>query len=156
MEVVVDSLSVDIDAFLSRPLCCFLAQRGDRGARVSPLWYLWEPNTEVCWIIAQFRDRSYPERVERHPESAVAVVDFAPREGRLEHVGLRGTASLAPWDDARADRLLRRYLGDERSAWDEAFRGLDGEDYGFIRMDPDTAVARGYSYATRLGGDEDN
>jgi hypothetical protein len=154
MEVVADSLSLDIDAFLSRPLCCFLAQRGDTGARVSPLWYLWEPAPETCWIIAQFRDRSYPERVERAPESAAAVVDFAPREGRLEHVGFRGTASLEPWDDARASRLLRRYLGDDRSAWDEVFRGLDGEEYGFIRLDPETAAARGYSYATGFGVDQ--
>lgn len=155
MEVVADSLPVDIDAFLSRPLCCFLAQRGDTGARVSPLWYLWEPDAETCWIITQFRDRSYPERVERHPNSAVAFVDFAPQEGRLEHVGLRGAASLEPWDDARADRLLQRYLGDDRSAWDEAFRGLDGEDYGFIRLAPETAVARGYSYATGFGDSEE-
>jgi hypothetical protein len=143
MEVVGGSFSVDIDAFLSRPLCSLLAQRGATGARVSPPWYLWESEAETCWLIAQVRDRSSPERVERAPESAVAAVDFAPREGRLEHVGVQGTAPLESWDDARSARLPRRYRCEERSAWDEASRGLDGEECGFIGLDPETAVARG-------------
>ena len=155
MEIVENYLPVDIDAFLSRPLFCFLSQRGDGGARVSPLWYLWDPEAETCWMVAQLAGRSYPERVRQYPDSALAVVDFDPYAGRVGHVGMRGRASLEPWDDAVADRLLRRYLGPDRSAWDEGFRGLDGDGYRLLRFDPATVVARGGTHDTGLRRTDD-
>ena len=81
-----------------------------------------------------------------YPESALAVVDFDPATGRVEHVGMRGEATLEPYGRPRAGRLFEKYLGDDREAWPETFRGLDAESYRLIRFDPETVVARDQSY----------
>ena len=41
MEVLESDPAVPLDAFLYRPLFCFLARQSDAGARVLPLWFLW-------------------------------------------------------------------------------------------------------------------
>lgn len=148
MELVEDELDVSLATFLDAPRCCFLAQSSDEGPRVSPLWYLWEE--ETVWIVAQLPGRSYPQRVEQYPESALAVVDFDAVAGRVRHVGMRGTASLEPWDSERADRLLVGYLGEDREEWDETFQGLSAEEYRLLRFVPETVVARRTDYETGL------
>jgi hypothetical protein len=150
MELVEDTLETGLDAFLARPLFCFLAQRSGDGPRVSPLWFLWEDG--AVWNVAQLRDRSYPRRVREYPDSAVAVVDFDPETGRVEHVGMRGTASLEAFDRSKAGRLLEKYLGDERAEWPERFLGLDTDDYRLVRFVPETVVARDQSYSVPTGG----
>jgi hypothetical protein len=149
MEIVEDHLGADLDDVLQSPLFCFLSQCSDDGSRVSPLWFLWEDDS--LWMIAQLPNRSYPRRVRDYPECAVAIVDFDPHEGRVRHVGMRGDATLEPWDPDRADRLLTKYLGDNERDWDDGFRGLDGENYRLIRFDPETVVARGGTHETGLG-----
>lgn len=144
MKLVEDGLDVPLDDFLARPLFCFLAQESGDGARVSPLWFLWEDG--AVWNIARRPGRSYPDRVERHPRSAVAVLDFDPSTGRVEHVGMRGIASLVPFDRDRADRLLEKYLGPDQAEWPEMFSDLPPEAYPLIRFDPETVVARDQSY----------
>ena len=144
MEIIEDGLEVALDEFLARPLFCFLAQRSGEGPRLSPLWFLWED--AAVWNVAWLDERSYPERVQEYPETTVAVVDFDPATGRVEHVGMRGEATLEPYDCSRADRLFEKYLGDDREAWPETFRGLDAESYRLIRFDPETVVARDQSY----------
>ena len=144
MELIEDTLETGLDAFLARPLFCFLAQRSGSGPRISPLWFLWEDG--AIWHVAQLDDRSYPRRVRDYPESAVAVVDFDPERGRVEHVGMRGTATLEQYDPVRADRLLEKYLGEERPEWPERFLGLDTDDYRLVRFVPETVVARDQSY----------
>jgi hypothetical protein len=146
MDVVENTLGPALDEFLDRPLFCSLAQASVEGPRVSPLWFLWEDG--AVWIIAQLEGRSYPGRVERDPRTALAVVDFEPSEGRVEHVGMRGQAGLEPYDTGRADRLLAKYLGEDRGEWPERFAGLPPEDYRLIRFDPETVVARDQSYDT--------
>jgi hypothetical protein len=84
--------------------------------------------------------------VRAYPESALAVVDFDPATGRVEHVGMRGEATLEPYDRSRADRLFEKYLGDDREAWPEMFRGLEADEYRLVRFDPETVVARDQSY----------
>ena len=150
MELVEDTLETGLDTFLARPLFCFLAQRSASGPRISPLWFLWEDG--AVWNVAQFRDRSYPRRVREYPDSAVAVVDFDPGTGRVEHVGMRGTASLEAFDRSKAGRLLAKYLGDERREWPERFVGLETDDYRLIRFDPETVVARDQSYPVSGSG----
>ncbi|WP_440765231.1 pyridoxamine 5'-phosphate oxidase family protein [Natronorubrum sp. DTA7] len=152
MNIIEDSLECDLESFLARPLFCFVAQSSDAGPRVSPLWFLWEDAT--LWTIAQLRGRSYPSRVERYPKSAVAIVDFDARAGRVEHVGMRGEASLEPYDADCAERLLRKYLGGEQAAWPETFRGLDPCEYRLIEFDPDTLVARDQSYPAPTDPDD--
>jgi hypothetical protein len=67
--------------------------------------------------------------VREYPESALAVVDFEPATGRVEHVGMRGEATLEPYDRSRAGRLFETYLGDDRGGWPEMFRGLEADEY---------------------------
>jgi hypothetical protein len=143
MEVVENSLDAPLSAVLDRPLFCFLAQRSAAGPRVSPLWFLWEDRR--LWLVAQLADRSYPERVRRDPRAAVAVVDFDPAVGRVHHVGMRGEASLEPYDDDRATRLFRNYLGDPAD-WPDRFLDLDPEKYRLVEFRPETVVARDQSY----------
>jgi nitroimidazol reductase NimA-like FMN-containing flavoprotein (pyridoxamine 5'-phosphate oxidase superfamily) len=149
MDVVENTLGVDLDEFLDRPRFCFLAQASEAGPRVSPLWFLWEDG--AVWIIAQLENRSYPDRVERDPRTALAVVDFDFSAGRVEHVGMRGRANLEPYDAGRADRLLSKYLGNDQEEWPGRFVGLPAEDYRLIRFDPETVVARDQSYASPVG-----
>jgi predicted pyridoxine 5'-phosphate oxidase superfamily flavin-nucleotide-binding protein len=149
MEIVENSLGVPIDEFLDRPLFCFLGTVSAAGdPRVSPLWYHWEAGT--AWIIAD-TERTCLDRVERHPAVALAVVDFSPRTGRVQHVGLRGRGSVEPFDADLARRLLARYLGEDRSAWDGRFEALDPDRWRLLRIDPGTAVARDQSFVPSLG-----
>ena len=149
MEIIEDGLEVALNEFLGRPLFCFLAQRSGEGPRLSPLWFLWEDG--VIWNVAQLDGRSYPDRVREYPETAVAVVDFDPATGRVEHVGMRGEATLEPYDRSRAGRLFEKYLGDERRERPETFLGLDADDYRLVRVVPETVVARDQSYPAPAG-----
>ena len=81
---------------------------------------------------------------------SAAVVDFDARSGRVIHVGFRGEATIEPFDEGRTDRLLERYLGRRKSAWDQRFVGLDPDQWGFIRFDPETVVARDQSFVPGL------
>lgn len=144
MELVENTLDTSLDTFLDRPLFAFLAQRADDGPRLSPLWFLWEDG--ALWHVARLEGRSYPERVREDPATAVAVVDFDPATGRVEHVGMRGTAALEPYDEGRADQLFRKYLGDDPAEWPESFVSFDTSGYRLIRVDPETVVARDQSY----------
>jgi hypothetical protein len=149
MEIVENWLDIELNEFLDRPQFCFFAQCSDSGARVSPLWYLWED--ELVWLIAQLPERSYPQRVKQYPRSAIGIVEFEPQNGTVRHVGMRGEATLEAFNQDRAERLLRRYLGNDKSEWDRGFVGLDKENYRLIRFEPETVVARGGTHKTGLG-----
>lgn len=150
MEIVEDTLTVTLDEFLDRPLFCFFAQSSDTGPRLSPLWFLWEEG--AVWNVARLSDRTYPERVRQYPQSALAVVDFDPATGRVEHVGMRGEATLEPYDTARADRLFENYLGEQKSEWPDMFLDFDTDEYRLIKFNPETVVARDQSYPAPDGG----
>jgi len=147
MEVVENTLDVDVAAFLGRPLFCFLATVDDGAPRVSPLWFLWED--DAVWIVADTQ-RTYPHRIEQNPETAIAIVDFDRTTGTVQHVGMRGRATVEPHDPSRAERLLAKYLGPERAEWDDS-RFPDPREWddtmATVRFDPDTVVARDQSYA---------
>jgi predicted pyridoxine 5'-phosphate oxidase superfamily flavin-nucleotide-binding protein len=148
MDVIENTLDVDLETFFERPLFSFLGTATEAGhPRVSPLWFRWEDG--AIWHIAEAH-RSYPDRVQRRPETALAVVDFDPAAGRVEHVGMRGRTTVEPHDPERAIRLLKRYLGPEMDEWDDS-RFPDphewGEGFVMLRFDPETVVARDQSYA---------
>ena len=151
MEIVENSLGTDIDSFLERPLFCFLGTVDGGDPRVTPLWFLWEDG--AVWTVAN-GEKSYPKRVEAHPETAVAVIDFERATGRVEHVGMRGRATVEPHDPDRAIRLLKPYLGPDPEAWDQD-RFPDphewGEEMVMLRFVPGTVVARDQSYAPAPG-----
>jgi len=106
----------------------------------------------AAWIIARLEGRSYPERVRRDSRTALAGVDFDPATGRVEHVGMRGRSSLEPYDEARAERLLASYLGDDRAEWPEAFVDLDPGGYRLLRFEPETVLARDQSSPAPAAG----
>jgi nitroimidazol reductase NimA-like FMN-containing flavoprotein (pyridoxamine 5'-phosphate oxidase superfamily) len=138
--------SVDLDAFLARPLFAHLATASELGPRESPVWFLWEDG--AIWIIGSRRDDTFPARIEREPRCAIGIVDFDRSRGLVQHVGFRGRATVMPFDKERARRLLRRYLGEEEAQWDQRFRAtLVDCDNVLIRFEPETAVARDVSYA---------
>ncbi|WP_336345483.1 pyridoxamine 5'-phosphate oxidase family protein [Halalkalicoccus ordinarius] len=146
MEIVEDTLGIDLETFLARPLFCFLATASPDGPRVSPLWYLWEEG--ALWIAVNPETKSYPGRIEDDPRTALAVVDFDARRGLVQHVGMRGRASLEAFDPDRTRRLFRRYLG-PAERWDRRFHAVfDRSDrYRLVRFEPETVVARDQSYA---------
>lgn len=143
--------SVDLDEFLSRPLFGYLATASEAGSRVSPVWFLWED--EAIWILGNRESDTFPARIERDPRSALAVVDFDRTTGLVHHVGIRGRARVLPLDEARAKRLLRRYLGAREDRWDEPrfIEPLHDPGIVFIRFDPETVVARDLSYRPSSG-----
>ncbi len=143
MDVVENTIDAGLDAVLERPLFCFLAQCSPGGPRVSPLWYLWEDGR--IWVIAT-RSRSYVDRIETDGRTALAIVDFEARTGRVQHIGMRGQALIEPFDADLADRLIARYLGDEENEWPNRFADLKPADHAVIRFDPETVVARDQSY----------
>ena len=137
--------TVDLEEFLSRPLFAHLASASEEGPRESPVWFLWEDG--AVWVIGSRRDDSFPRRIEREPRCALGIVDFDRERGLVHHVGMRGCASIEPFDRGRATRLLRRYLGERIAAWDRRFQDtLEDADNVLIRFSPETIVARDQSY----------
>lgn len=139
--------TVDVDEFLSRPLFAHLGTASSFGPRVSPVWFLWEDG--AVWIIGNRKSDTFPKRVEEEPRCAIAIIDFDRSEGLVHHVGLRGRATVEPFDKDRARRLLRRYLGEREQLWDAGrfIEPLDDPDNVFVRFEPETAVARDQSYS---------
>jgi nitroimidazol reductase NimA-like FMN-containing flavoprotein (pyridoxamine 5'-phosphate oxidase superfamily) len=138
--------TLDLDEFLSRPLFAYLATVSEFGPRVSPVWFLWEEG--AIWIIGNRRSDTFPAQVEREPRCAATMVDFDRHRGMVHHVGMRGRATVAPFDRERALRLLRRYLGPDPAKWDAGrfVRPLDDADTVLVRFDPQTVVVRDQSY----------
>ena len=134
----------DIDDFLQRPLIAHLASASEDGPRESPVWFLWEEG--AIWLIGNGRD-SFPKRIQKDGRCAIGIVDFDLQRGLLQHVGFRGVARVVPLDRGRLHRLLRRYLGDDESAWNPGFRAsvIDGLDL-MVRFEPISIVARDQSY----------
>jgi hypothetical protein len=147
MKVIRDRpRTVDVEEFLARPLFAHLSTSSPEGPRESPVWFLWDE--EALWILGSRRTDTFPIRIERDPRCAVGIVDFDRTSGRVQHVGLRGRATVEPFDAERARRLLSRYLGYDESAWDHRFRrALEGRDQELlVRLLPESAVVRDVSY----------
>jgi hypothetical protein len=137
--------SFDLDQFLARPLFCHLATHSPAGPRNSPLWFLWEE--ESVWIIGDESTDTFPGRIRDEPRCAISIIYFDKRTGRVEHVGMRGQASIKPFSQQRARRLLRRYLGEQETTWDDRFRTtLTHPTNLLVRFDPETVVVRDVSY----------
>ena len=135
---------LDLDAFLSRPLMAHLATASSEGPRESPVWFLWEDG--MVWLIGSARD-SFPRRIAEDERCAIGIVDFDLGTGRLQHVGMRGTAEVTALHEERLHRLLIRYLGGDTSAWNPHFRRrvIDELDL-MVRFSPTSIVARDQSY----------
>src|SRR5262249_43026881 len=106
----------DLHEFLSRPLFAHLAHASEHGPRDSPVWFHWDGS--AVWIIG---GDTFPANLRRDPRCAVGVVDFDPATGRCQHVGIRGTAEVLPFDTATARTIFRRYFGPDEADWDPRF-----------------------------------
>ena len=134
-----------LDEILARPLFAHLATASESGARESPVWFLWED--EALWIIGNYKTDTFPSRVERESRCSIGVVDFNVSTGLVQHVGLRGEATVQPHDVVKAKHLLSRYLGNEQEQWDTRFlQVLGNTDFVMVCFVPETAVVRDQSY----------
>jgi hypothetical protein len=104
-----DRAKFELDEFLSRPLVLHVSTTSTEGARNSVFFFLWEEG--AFWMILEEGYNTVQARVRADPRVALGIVDFDPSAGFLQHVSVRGHASLEPWDDDRAGRLLDRYYG---------------------------------------------
>jgi hypothetical protein len=127
-----------------------LATASAEGPRESPVWFFWED--DAIPVIGEGGD-SLPKRIERDPRCAVGVVEFDSSEAVVKHVGVRGEGSVEPLDPDRAERLLMRYIGYDREAWDPIFRAVlaEPEEFLLVRVEPETIVTRDQSYTPSLG-----
>ena len=146
MKVIRDrEHSPSLEEFLLRPLFAHLATASEDGPKDSPVWFLWEDS--ALWIIGNKKTDTFPKRIQGDPRCAVGIVDFDVQTGLVEHVGMRGFATLETFDTRRARTLLRRYLGNDESTWDERFRvALTDPDNVLIKFNPQTVVVRDVSY----------
>lgn len=144
-----DVTDFDIDDFLTRPLIAHLATASTEGPRESPVWFLWEDS--VIWLIGNSGD-SFPRRIATEERCAIGIVDFDLAAGRLQHVGMRGTAEVVDLQPERLHRLLSRYLGWDGTAWNPEFRRrvIDHLDL-MVRFSPTSIVARDQSYFSTTG-----
>lgn len=141
----------DLGEFLARPLFAHLAHASDHGPRASPVWFRWDG--AAVWVIG---GRSFPANLNRDPRCAISIVDFAPATGRCQHVGMRGTAAVRPFDGAVARAIFQRYMGPDEADWDRRFADVfDGSAAPeIVRISPETVVVRDQSYRpTRWAGD---
>lgn len=147
-----DRAQFDLEEFLGRPLLAHVASFSDAGPRSSLFWYLWED--AALWMILEEGFNTLQERIRADPRVAVGFADFDPATGFLQHVSVRGSASLEPWDDERAGRLLRRYycqLQDYREAaphLGEEVRGA--HPMLFLRIHPESVFLREQSYRDQV------
>ncbi len=133
----------DLDEFLSRPLFAHLAHTSAGGPRESPVWFHWDGR--CLWIIG---GDTFPENLKRDPRCAVGIVDWDRRTGLCQHVGIRGTASVVPFDADRAKIIFRRYFGPDETTWDRRFAEVWTGNSGLemVCVTPETVVVRDQSY----------
>jgi hypothetical protein len=107
--------SVDITAFLQRPL---VARVATNGPTLRPIWYLYEEPT-FFWLTDT---SSYLHEAVLRGEHLVLVVDDCDiSTGEVIYVRARGQAEIIAVDKPRAMRKFARYLGGDESRWDPRF-----------------------------------
>lgn len=147
-----DRARFDLDEFLSRPLVAHISTGSSAGSRNSVFFYIWEDH--ALWMILEEGFNTVQARVRKDPRVAVGVVDFDPRTGFLQHVSIRGSASLEPWDDDRAGRLLHRYYrhldGYDRPAPQPGERTTGRLPMIFLRVVPDSVMLRDLEYRSTV------
>lgn len=149
MRIIHGARSFDHEEFLRRPLFAHLATAAGEGPRDSPVWFVYED--EAFWIIGDTAHDTFPGRVAARPACALGIVDFDRATGLVQHVAVRGTAEVVPFDAERARRIFRKYMGDE-ARWDPRFLPTveDVTDTAvFVRVVPETMLVRDQSYRPR-------
>ena len=131
----------DIDAFLAQPLVARLATQGPT---IRPLWYLWEDG--AFWWLSGSWSR-LPARLAADPRVALVVDTCDLATGEVLQVYASGWAETHPYDNDRAYRKLRRYLGDDETTWEPSFGSEMVDDATvLIRLVPERLTARDLSF----------
>ena len=127
--------------FLTRPLFAHLATTSKTGPYTTPLWFSWEAGS--IWLIGNLSSDPFPAHIAREPRCAISIMDFERQCGLVQHVELRGRAIVERWDQARALRLTRRYLGLRTAEWDPRLCArLEHVDNVLIRFAPEAVSQR--------------
>ena len=146
MKLIEDrSKRVNLETFLAKPLFAHLATNSEKGVRNSPVWFYWDD--QAVWIIGDAETDTFPRRVAKDESCAFSIVDYDRNTGKVEHVGMRGQATVQDFDPVIARALLSRYLGSEEAQWDKRFLvALESSTSLLVRFVPDTVVSRDVSY----------
>lgn len=133
-----------LDAFLGQPLVAHLATAGRSGPTVRPIWYLWEERA-FWWLTGGWSKLG--RLLDRDPAVALVVDTCDLDLGEVLQVTARGTAETHPFDEDRARRWGRRYLGPDEQHW-RRFQGgvFDDPTTRFVSLRPTTLRARDLSY----------
>ncbi len=145
-RIIHGSRSFDHEAFLQRPLFAHLATVADAGPRDSPVWFVFEDG--AFWIIGDTAADTFPARIAAAPVCALGIVDFDRATGLVQHVAVRGTGAVVPFDADRARRIFCKYMGAE-SEWDPRFRPTVDDPPPtavFVRVVTETMLVRDQSY----------
>ena len=133
-----DSYPFDVDAYLAAPR---VARVATAGPLVRPVWFLWEDAT-FWWITGSYA--RLPELLAEDPRVALVVDTCDLHTLEVRQVTARGNAEVVPFDPARAERKLTRYLGPDQRIWPQDFRNF-GPDTRFVRLVPTSLSARDLS-----------
>jgi hypothetical protein len=138
--------TVDVNAFLQRPL---LARVATNGPTLRPVWYLYERPT-FFWLTDT---STHLHRAVLRSEPLVVVIDECDiGTGEVIHVRARGQAEIIPVDRDRAMRKFARYLGPDESLWDPRFvPSLDVPSTRMCRFTPSSIEAADVSFIVRRG-----
>ncbi|WP_411954303.1 pyridoxamine 5'-phosphate oxidase family protein [Alkalibacillus sp. S2W] len=150
MKIIADRhKSFELEELLEKPLFAHLATVENDLPKDTPCWFHWEDGH--LWIIGTPSD-TFPNRIKQHPKCAIGIIDFNPHTGLVLHAGFRGTATVEPFDEIIANKLLARYLGPNETDWPPRFRQIDRSSV-LVKFKPDTVVVRDQSYSLPNDGD---
>lgn len=134
----------EIDTVLCKPLMAHLSTVADEEPRESPVWFIWE--SSFLWIFGTESD-SFTKRLRKEPRCAIGVVEFDLNQGILKHVGIRGISKIHSIDPNRLHRFVSKYLGDDKSQWNQWFveNIVDPLDT-MVQIVPTSIVAKNVSF----------
>lgn len=132
---------------LNLPLMAFLATVDASGApRTAPVWFAWEDG--ALWMLSD-ESASSAARIAADGRVSVEIVDYNNDQGVLRHLGLRGSATVEPMDQALFRRLLTRYLGNPET-WNPWFidkiARIDSPSGRLLRLVPTSIFTNDVSY----------
>jgi nitroimidazol reductase NimA-like FMN-containing flavoprotein (pyridoxamine 5'-phosphate oxidase superfamily) len=129
----------DVDEFLARPLVARVATGSPLTVR--PVWYLWEEGA-LWWLTGTWSRMS--RLLAEDPRVALVIDSCELDTLEFRQVLAWGRAEVAPFDEGRARRKLRRYLGEDEATWPSEFVDSFAVSQ-FVRLAPERLTTRDYS-----------
>ena len=112
-EIVYRTVPFDVEGMLNEGIECSVAASGPS---IRPTWFQFEDG--YFWIISGPHTRLY-HRVLKEPKVSILVNASDNVSGRMQQIIATGNATVedAPYNTERAERMLKRYMGDDISKW---------------------------------------